>query len=175
LGEGQIESEKNLLYKGVHDVADLDGDHFPTPKGEKPETPLLIQMKLNVISVEPRIVSPQRGFEGRLRDPTDPFQLIAQYLFLKAQLGLIGHMLPLAAPTGSEIGAARLHPIRGRTHYLQESGSSVPALILDDLDEYLFPRQGVGNKDHLSFMAAQGLAAMGHACQLHADGHTISS
>jgi len=157
----------------VHDVADLDGDHFPTPKGEKAETPLLIQMKLGVISVEPRIVSPQRGFEGRLRDSTDPFQLIAQYLFLKAQLGFISHMLPLAAPTGSEMGAARLQPIRGRTHHLQESGSSVPVLILNDLDEYLFPRQGVGDEDHFSFMAAQGLTAMGHARQLQADGHTM--
>jgi len=146
----------------VHDVADLDGDHFPTPKGEKAETPLLIQMKLNVISVEPRIVSPQRGFDRRLRDPADPFQLIVQYLFLKAQLGFIGHMLPLAAPTGSEMGAPRLHPIRGRTHHLQEPGSSVPTLILHDLDQYLFPRQGVGDEDHLPFMAAQGLTAMGY-------------
>jgi hypothetical protein len=46
---------------------------------------------------------------------------------------------------------------------------------LDDLDDYFFPRQGVGDEDHLPFVVAQGLTAMGHARQLQADGHMISS
>jgi len=92
-------------------ASSLHEAHFAPPFCGEPD----------MVSVAPRVVRGNSGRDGRVTEPADPPELLANNMLLKSELPGIGDVLPLATPAGAEVGTRRLDPIRGRRQDLHSS------------------------------------------------------
>ena len=97
------------------------------------------------------------GGYGRIDGQFQPCLQAEQIRYLPGlpeKLAVIGKMLVLASPTGSEQAAARFHAVRAGVNYFHQIGGGIVPVITPDARLYTVSRQGEGDENHPSVHAA---------------------
>jgi hypothetical protein len=112
----------------------------------------------------------QRGLDGRVGEAGPVGQVHSHHLGLEVELALIVDVLPLAAATRAEIGAARHDAVGRGTQDPQDAAPEAVGPALPDLHLHALARQTERREDLLAVEAARRFAAAAHAGQLDLDG-----
>ena len=173
--ELELELGSDLGHLGAEEPA-LPDRHGPVrAHGQQAEPPLAVDHELHVVPVAPGIGHADHRPHRRVWDAAKPLKLIADDLFLVAELGVVGDVLPLTATAQSKALARRGHALGGWDEHANKAGEGVAPPVLHDVDEHLLAGDAAGDEDGLAMVAPDCGTVVGHVVEdeLYAAGRSV--